>query len=75
MNVTDWRFVPIPGIVDGAVNAKVPGTGAPAVFVAAPPVKVELARVWPWLMDEDVGRLEIMGVVGRLVATATLNSK
>ena len=41
VNVTPWEAVPALGAVLGAVQVKLPAG------VTDPPVKVELARVWP----------------------------
>ena len=55
MNVTGSLVVPTPGTVEGVVQAKVPGTFAPAAFVTDPPLKIEEANVWPLLIVEAVG--------------------
>ena len=49
MKVTPWLAVPAFGAVAGLVKAKVPGTDA------APPLRVESARVWPNVITEAVG--------------------
>ena len=41
VKVTPWLAVPAEGAVAGVVNANAPAT------LAVPPLRVELARVWP----------------------------
>jgi hypothetical protein len=55
LKVTLSEGVPAPGTVVGVVHANVPGTEA------VPPVKVEDASVWPYVMALAVGHAEIVG--------------
>ena len=46
----------------GVVKAKVPATVPPAAFVTAPVPKVELARVWPYVIVVVVGTVATKGI-------------
>lgn len=65
VNVTLCEAVPAAGTMGGVVKAKLPATEA------APPLKLELARVWPWVMALAVGAVMIVGGVGTNLRTTT----
>jgi hypothetical protein len=56
VKVTLCDVVPPPGTVVGVVHAKVPATEA------VPPVSVEDASVWPYVMPLAVGHADTVGV-------------
>jgi hypothetical protein len=56
VKVTLSDCVPTLGAVVGVVQAKLPATEA------VPPVKVEEASVWPYVIAEAFGQAEIVGV-------------
>ena len=66
VKVTFCDAVPTDGAVVGVVKAKLP------MGVDAPPLKAELASVWPRVMAVAVGQVVTLGVVLFTVSTATL---
>jgi hypothetical protein len=56
VNVTEAVYVPALGAVEGVVKANVPGTDA------TPPLRVEEARVCPYVIGLAVGGVVIVGV-------------
>jgi hypothetical protein len=56
VKVTLWEEVPALGVVVGAVNAKLPAT------LAAPPLRVLLDKVCPYVIAPALGAALIVGV-------------
>ena len=71
VNVADSLGVPTGGTVQGVVKAKLPPTLAPAEFVAAPPIRVELVKAWPKVIALALGALAMNGVAW-VTGTGTL---
>ena len=62
VNVTLTFVVPAFGAIAGVVYAKPPATVPPDAFVTVPPLNVEAARVWPYVIAEGVGAVATTGV-------------
>ena len=56
--------MPAPGAVLDVVHTKLPAG------VAEPPLKVELAKVWPYVIAEAVGHVVTVGVASFTVTLA-----
>ena len=62
VKVTPCGEAPTAGVMEESVQAKVPST------LAVPPLRVEEAKVWPWVIPVAVGATLMVGVA---LATVT----
>ena len=72
VKITLCMAVPALGMVTGVVNAKLPGTDAPAALVAVPPDKVAALNGWPYVMAVTIGLVAMSGVAGLTVTLSVV---